>query len=316
MSHRMHQKQSQIDGNAKKYKIFSLWIWILFCRHWSLFQVVMCLSITMYLPVSVLVYPNISMCQWTTAEEWQQQVSNIDQIWWALVSDRWDTGQWSWSPTLCSSHCSSLSSLLRIPEMMVNVDQETLLRVADQPSVITCKYFFVNVTVRWLFVSSPPFPTCCQTNGHCGWDCDDVPPEPAAPVRPSLVLEDSVRQPVVSDSGVVGGVRDDGRCGAEFDNAGCDPDSQYFCCSAHGYCGGTGEHCSCDTCINYRPSSFSGEVKIWSMKIFVNIASRRFISADSVWSCEIWQKMWTRISSRWWWSKSMWRKQRGKIISS
>lgn len=104
----------------------------------------------------------------------------------------------------------------------------------------------------------PPFPTCCQINGHCGWDCDDVPPEPAAPVRPSLVLEDSVRQPVVSDSGVVGGVRDDGRCGAEFDNAGCDPDSQYFCCSAHGYCGGTGEHCSCDTCINYRPSSFSG----------------------------------------------------------
>ena len=19
----------------------------------------------------------------------------------------------------------------------------------------------------------PPFPTCCQNNGHCGWDCDD-----------------------------------------------------------------------------------------------------------------------------------------------
>ena len=19
----------------------------------------------------------------------------------------------------------------------------------------------------------PPFPTCCQKNGHCGWDCDD-----------------------------------------------------------------------------------------------------------------------------------------------
>ena len=18
----------------------------------------------------------------------------------------------------------------------------------------------------------PPFPTCCQENGHCGWDCD------------------------------------------------------------------------------------------------------------------------------------------------
>merc|ERR1712088_229290 len=21
----------------------------------------------------------------------------------------------------------------------------------------------------------PPFPTCCQANGHCGWDCDSAP---------------------------------------------------------------------------------------------------------------------------------------------
>merc|ERR1712026_635710 len=112
----------------------------------------------------------------------------------------------------------------------------------------------------------PPFPTCCQRNGHCGWDCDDVPPPPpppAAPSRPSrpsrpsgpLVL-DSPAPASVSSSG---GIRDDGRCGSEFPlddgtPAGCDPNSAYFCCSEHGYCGGTGEHCSCETCINYRPA--------------------------------------------------------------
>ena len=111
-------------------------------------------------------------------------------------------------------------------------------------------------------MSSPPFPTCCQTNGHCGWDCDDVPPPapdpvPAAPARPLLLPDDNVpRAPSVVSGG---GVRDDGRCGPEFpledgSPAACDPDSTYFCCSAHGYCGGTGEHCSCETCVNYKPS--------------------------------------------------------------
>merc|ERR1712064_16110 len=112
----------------------------------------------------------------------------------------------------------------------------------------------------------PPFPTCCQNNGHCGWDCDDVPqapapaPVPSAPSRPLLHDNDPVRTPAVSSSG---GFRDDGRCGSEFPlddgtPASCDPNSEYFCCSAHGYCGGTGEHCSCDTCVNYRPAGFSG----------------------------------------------------------
>jgi len=112
----------------------------------------------------------------------------------------------------------------------------------------------------------PPFPTCCQTNGHCGWDCDDVPPPPpdpvpAAPARPLLLPDDNVpRAPSVVSGG---GVRDDGRCGPEFpledgSPAACDPDSTYFCCSAHGYCGGTGEHCSCETCVNYKPSGGGG----------------------------------------------------------
>ena len=120
-----------------------------------------------------------------------------------------------------------------------------------------------------MLVSRPPFPTCCQRNGHCGWDCDDVPaapaPVPSAPVAPvsrPLVLDnDNVRAPAVSSSS--GGVRDDGRCGPEFpledgSPAACDPASTYFCCSAHGYCGGTGEHCSCDTCVNYKPSGGEG----------------------------------------------------------
>ena len=29
--------------------------------------------------------------------------------------------------------------------------------------------------------------------------------------------------------------------------------AQYWCCSEHGYCGGTAEHCNCETCTNYRP---------------------------------------------------------------
>ena len=115
-----------------------------------------------------------------------------------------------------------------------------------------------------MLLSSPPFPTCCQTNGHCGWDCDDVhtapDPVPAAPARPLLLPDTNVpRAPSVTGAVSSGGVRDDGRCGPEFpledgSPASCDPDSTYFCCSAHGYCGGTGEHCSCETCVNYRPS--------------------------------------------------------------
>ena len=64
-----------------------------------------------------------------------------------------------------------------------------------------------------------------------------------------------------------GGVRDDGRCGIEFPledgtPAGCDPNSQYFCCSEHGYCGGTGEHCSCETCVDYRPDGAVASTKL------------------------------------------------------
>ena len=56
---------------------------------------------------------------------------------------------------------------------------------------------------------------------------------------------------------ITDGVRSDGRCGSEVpledgSPATCDPDSPDFCCSEFGYCGGTEEHCNCDTCVNYK----------------------------------------------------------------
>ena len=32
----------------------------------------------------------------------------------------------------------------------------------------------------------------------------------------------------------------------------CDPESDEFCCSAWGFCGGTAEHCDCEGCMNYN----------------------------------------------------------------
>lgn len=98
----------------------------------------------------------------------------------------------------------------------------------------------------------PPFPTCCQKNGHCGWDCEGgdavlwnrletaggmlcrfsvadsspqprPPPAASAPPPPSFVSN--------------GLYRSDGRCGqqAPLDDgltpAECDPNSQFWCCS-------------------------------------------------------------------------------------
>ena len=62
--------------------------------------------------------------------------------------------------------------------------------------------------------------------------------------------------------------RADGRCGALFPVEGtdipaeCDPNSEYWCCSENGYCGGTQEHCYCDTCVNYRPIKVRTKVKL------------------------------------------------------
>merc|ERR1712203_1329373 len=107
----------------------------------------------------------------------------------------------------------------------------------------------------------PPFPTCCQKNGHCGWDCDDVAPSlavgssiPRAPAPPSSTFKPAPVQSFTSN----GRYRSDGKCGAgnpleDGTPAECDPNSEYFCCSEFGFCGGTQEHCFCETCDNYRP---------------------------------------------------------------
>ena len=77
-----------------------------------------------------------------------------------------------------------------------------------------------------------------RSDGKCG---KENPQEVV--VKPLLVITD--------------GVRSDGRCGSEVpledgSPAICDPDSPDFCCSEYGHCGGSLEHCNCDTCINYK----------------------------------------------------------------
>ena len=74
-------------------------------------------------------------------------------------------------------------------------------------------------------------------------------PLPATTARPNFVSN--------------GKYRSDGKCGPlnlleSGEAAECDPNSEYWCCSEHGFCGGTQEHCYCDTCINYRPIKVTG----------------------------------------------------------
>merc|ERR1712025_475668 len=47
--------------------------------------------------------------------------------------------------------------------------------------------------------------------------------------------------------------RDDLRCGPKFENAECNPfnENGYTCCSPHGWCGKTKDHCKCSSCIDY-----------------------------------------------------------------
>ena len=70
-------------------------------------------------------------------------------------------------------------------------------------------------------------------------------------------------KPVFTSSGLF---RPDGKCGPlhpldDGTAAECDPNSEYFCCSEHGFCGSTQEHCYCDTCVNYRPIDLLGSVR-------------------------------------------------------
>nr|ACO15391.1 Agglutinin isolectin 1 precursor [Caligus clemensi] len=112
----------------------------------------------------------------------------------------------------------------------------------------------------------PPFPTCCQLNGHCGWDCDHVGggvgsgSSPQASQPPPPPPKKVVYPPNTN-------TRSDGRCGAGFTlqdgvtPAECDPNSEYFCCSENNYCGSSQDHCYCEACINYRPLLLEGSVR-------------------------------------------------------
>ena len=69
-------------------------------------------------------------------------------------------------------------------------------------------------------------------------------------------LKTTTPKPTYQSTGLY---RADGRCGAQFPVEGtdipaeCDPNSEYWCCSENGWCGGEQEHCYCETCVNYRP---------------------------------------------------------------
>ena len=69
-----------------------------------------------------------------------------------------------------------------------------------------------------------------------------------------------------------GRYRSDGKCGPlnplqdGVTPAECDPNSEFWCCSEHGFCGGTQEHCYCETCVNYRPITVRKELQIGSDK--------------------------------------------------
>lgn len=91
---------------------------------------------------------------------------------------------------------------------------------------------------------------CCSKWGYCGpgaehCDCPDC-----ADYRTD---EDKEK-----DFGLNGeNWRKDRRCGADFplpDDSGptqCNPNSENFCCSKWGFCGGDEEHCGCEECVNY-----------------------------------------------------------------
>ena len=89
---------------------------------------------------------------------------------------------------------------------------------------------------------------CCSKWGYCGPGDDHCACETCVDYRTAADKSKDWE----------GTWRKDRRCGAEFplpDGSGpteCNPESENFCCSKWGYCGGDGEHCGCPQCINYR----------------------------------------------------------------
>jgi len=125
--------------------------------------------------------------------------------------------------------------------------------------------------------SHPEGYSCCSNNGWCGntaehcdcEDCVDYTDSNECDNRPCgygiCKDEEAGYSCDCTGSGAVGShcgialFRMDLRCGAEFGNshgwsAQCDPNHPkgYACCSPDGYCGNTEEHCTCETCTDYR----------------------------------------------------------------
>jgi hypothetical protein len=80
--------------------------------------------------------------------------------------------------------------------------------------------------------------TCCSQYGWCGNT-----PAHCSEGCQSGCNKDPVATPA-DTTPAKSGIRDDGRCGKDFDGATCDPNGAYGgCCSEYGYCGSTDGHC-------------------------------------------------------------------------
>ncbi|KAF1974330.1 glyoxal oxidase [Bimuria novae-zelandiae CBS 107.79] len=77
---------------------------------------------------------------------------------------------------------------------------------------------------------------CGSTEAHCGEGCLSG--------KCTSTGGSSAETPLTSKSVSGAAPRNDGRCGKDFGDATCDPNSEYGgCCSTYGYCGSTDSHC-------------------------------------------------------------------------
>ena len=108
----------------------------------------------------------------------------------------------------------------------------------DWAEHITVQYLIIS-TIFWLIKPSKSRFLLAAPVPDVGRPAEKEPPKAtaaaASPVRPAATA-------VVTSHGKY---RSDGRCGAEAPLedgttlAECDPNSEYWCCSAHGFCGGS-----------------------------------------------------------------------------
>jgi len=109
---------------------------------------------------------------------------------------------------------------------------------------------------------------CCSPHGWCGNFKEHCSCDSCVDYRSEEEKAEAERQEQQVEW-VEGKWRADRRCGPDYplpdgsEKPGeCDPNSDFFCCSKWGYCGGKTEfaaHCSCPECVNYKPAETEAE---------------------------------------------------------